>query len=298
MSSPSWKPHLAVLSANLFFGINFLLVKYVVPVPLAAITLNILRVCGAVILFWALFALNPSKPGVARQDLPRLLICALSGVVLNQILFVKGLSLTTTTHASLLILATPIVITFIAALVFKERITTVKIGGLLLGIAGASILILMRDQSHNASNMLLGDILVILNAVCYAFYLVWVRPLMHSYSAVHVIRWVFTIGMVFMVPYGWTEMINENWSAISPSQWIAIGTIVICGTFFAYLFNIYAVKKIGPSATGAYIYTQPVFGTILATLFAGEMYNVLHGLAAILIFTGVYLANFCANARE
>lgn len=115
---------------------------------------------------------------------------------------------------------------------------------------------------------------------------------MQEYSAIHVTRWVFTIGAFMMIPYGWSSFISTDWHAINTIQWGAISMIVICGTFLAYLFNIYGVKNIGPAATGAYIYTQPVFATTLAMIFIGESYSVLKFLAALLIFSGVYLANF------
>lgn len=298
MPSKVFKAHAAVLSANLFFGINFITVKYVVPAPIAPITLNILRVCGAVFLFWLLYAIKPSKAGIQKKDIPRFIICALTGVAINQILFIKGLSLTTTTHASLLILGTPIAIIFIASVLLREKITGVKMLGLLLGVCGAAILILLKEQSHQAANIALGDLLVIVNAISYAFYLVLVRPLMQQYSAIHVTRWIFTIGACMMIPYGWTSFAATHWQGVTEMQWTAISMVVLCGTFLAYLFNIYGVKNIGPSATGAYIYTQPVFATILAVALAGESYSLPKFIAAILIFSGVYLANFYKPAPE
>ncbi len=292
MPSKVFKAHAAVLAANVFFGINFLTVKYVVPSPLAPITLNILRVSGALFLFWLLYAIKPNKASIQRKHIPRFITCAITGVAINQILFIKGLSLTSTTHASLLILGTPIAIIFIAALVLNEKITVLKMIGLSMGIAGATILILLKENSKQASDVITGDILIILNAISYALYLVLVRPLMQEYSAIHVTRWVFTIGACMMIPYGWSSFNSTEWQAISAIQWGAISIVVICGTFLAYLFNIYGVKNIGPSATGAYIYTQPIFATTLAIFFAGESYSVLKFVAALLIFSGVYLANF------
>lgn len=196
------KAHIAVLLANIFFGINYITIKSIVPEKLSAPSLNVCRVGGSCILFWVLFLLKPSKPGIKKKDTPLFVLCAVLGVALNQALFVKGLSLTSSIHASLLGLVTPILIIFIAAWLLKEKITILKIIGVFIGINGAAILILMKDLSHTASNIFLGDVLVILNAVTYAFYLVIVRPLMTRYSAIHVIRWVFTFGLFFMIPYG------------------------------------------------------------------------------------------------
>ena len=284
--------HLAVLGANLFFGINFTTVKYIVPQRTEPLALNVMRVGGSVILFWLLYILKPTRAGIDKKDIPRFFICALSGVALNQVLFIKGLSLSTPIHASLLILITPIVITFISAWLLKEKITALKITGLLLGIAGAVILITMKDSSQHATNIVSGDLLMALNAICYAFYLVLVRPLMHKYSPVHVIRWVFTIGAFIIIPYGWNSFVATDFAAFNTSHRLTLAFIVAGGTFFAYLFNIYGVNVIGPSATGAYIYTQPFFAATIAIIFLGEQYDWLKFLSAVLIFSGVYLANF------
>lgn len=290
--SKKLEAHAAVLLANIFFAINYLTIKNIVPGKLTAPALNVARVIGSVILFWCLYLMKPSKPGIQKKDIPLFFLCAVTGVVLNQILFVKGLSLTSSIHASLLALVTPILIIFIAAWILKERLTWLKITGVVLGVSGAIILILMKDISHTATNIVLGDVLVILNAISYAFFFVLVKPLMEKYSPVHVIRWVFTIGMLFMVPYGWNSFISTNWHSFQITDWACFIFVISGATFFAYLFNIYGVSVIGASATGSYIYTQPVFTAIIAMIFTGETYDGIKLLAAVLIFSGVYLANY------
>ena len=150
----------------------------------------------------------------------------------------------------------------------------------------------MKDVSHTASNIVLGDVLVVLNAMAYAFYLVLVRPLMQVYSPVHVIRWVFTIAMVFMVPYCWNDFAITPWQSFTTGNWVCLFFVVSGATFFAYLFNIYGIAVIGASATGSYIYTQPVFAAIIAMVFIGETYDWIKLFAAILIFSGVYMVNY------
>jgi drug/metabolite transporter (DMT)-like permease len=216
----------------------------------------------------------------------------LTGVTLNQILFVKGLSLTSAIHASLLALVTPDPYYLFCRMVPKRKIDLAKDRRHCMGIGGAVILILMKDVSHTATNIVLGDVLVILNAVSYAFYFVFVKPLMRKYSAIHIIRWVFTIGLLFMLPYGWTSLKTTAWETFQFMHWLTVAFIIICATFLAYLCNIFGVSAIGASATGSYIYTQPVFTAILAIIFTGETLDWLKLLAAVLIFCGVYLANF------
>ena len=95
-----------------------------------------------------------------------------------------------------------------------------------------------------------------------------------------------------MLPYGYHSVITTNWQSFSNLDWIYFVFVIIGATFFAYLFNIFGVAVIGASATGSYIYTQPVFAAIIAIIFTGEKYDWIKLVATILIFSGVYLANY------
>ncbi|MEI6264749.1 MAG: DMT family transporter [Sphingobacteriia bacterium] len=286
------KAYAAAIGANFIFGSSYAVVKYITPGFIHPFALNFVRVTVSIILFWILFLFKPGKTRIDQKDIPRFLLCGLTGVTINQIFFIKGLSLTTAIHSSLLSLATPIFITIIAAWLLREGFNVAKAAGLVLGISGAAILILMKDNSKASSNMLIGDLFILINAISYAFYLVLVRPLMAKYSGIQVLRWVFTIGAIGIIPFGLPHFLETNWSTFEASHLIALAYIAIATTFIAYLLTVYAISAIGSSSTGAFIYTQPVFAAVVATIFAGEHFTLSKAIAALLIFTGVYLVNF------
>jgi drug/metabolite transporter (DMT)-like permease len=288
----NFKAHAAVLTANLIFGANYAIVKFVTPAFMHPFAINFVRVLVSLLLFWSLRFFKSGDWGIQKKDIPRFFICGVTGVLINQLFFIKGLSLTTSIHSSLLSLCTPIFITIIAVWLIHEKLTGFKMIGLALGITGALLLIIIKDHHQSGSNILLGDILVIINAISYAFYLVMVRPLMTTYSPLHVLRWVFTFGGLVMLPICLPDFMSTNWQHFGTIQWVALVFIAIGATFFAYLFNVYGIARIGASATGAYIYTQPVFAAIIAMVFAGEQLNWIKVFATILIFSGVYLTNF------
>lgn len=285
------KAHIAALAANIIFGANFSLVKFITPEYIKPYALNVARVVVSVVFFWALYLMRPSSAGIRRKDVGRFIICAATGVAINQILFIKGLSLTTSIHASLLSLASPIFIVLIAAWLLREGLGKKRIIGMLTGIAGAAVLILGRGTEGKGENILLGDVLVLINAVSYAFYMVLVRPLMKNYTPVHVIRWVFTIGAFIVIPVGWTEIGDVRWDALPATVWVSLAFVTIAGTFFAYLFNVYSIRHIGASVTGNYIYTQPLFAATIAMLFLGEVFTWQKAAAGLLIFAGVMMVN-------
>ncbi len=291
MTTETKKAHWAVLGANLLFGINFSVVKFVSPEFVKPFGLNFIRVSTAVLLFWLLYLLKPLKAGIDKKDIPRFILCAISGIAINQLMFIKGMTLTTPIHGALLILVTPVFILLIAFAFRSESITWLKLLGLLLGIGGASLLILSKETSGIGSNMLLGDLLVTVNAISYAFYFILVKPLMKKYAPLHVIRWVFTFGFLIITPFCFGEFLEIDWHTFQLAQYAGVFFIVIGATFFTYLFTVYGLQHLSPSAAGSYIYLQPVFSAIVSTLFFNEVLSVSKLIAAALIFTGVYLVN-------
>lgn len=284
--------HLALVFTNLFFAINLTAVKHLTNPGLAKpFGINVVRVVVSVLLFWILYLLNPVKIKIEKADRMRLFLCAVTGIGINQLFFLKGLSLTYPIHAALLLLITPILIVFIAAWILKERLGLLKVTGLALGISGALVLVLAKDNSGNASNVLLGDLFIIINAISYTVYFIIVKPLMLKYDPIVILRWIFTIGMFLILPFGWAEFVQIPWAVYTAVDYTSMGLIVIAGTFLAYLFNLYGIKNLGASIAGFYIYTQPVFAALIAMLFLHEQLAMYKILAALLIFSGVYLVN-------
>jgi drug/metabolite transporter (DMT)-like permease len=188
-------------------------------------------------------------------------------------------------------LITPILIIIIAASFLNEKWTLLKLSGLILGITGACILLSTKEITGNARNAFLGDVLIISNAVAYAIFFVLVKPLMKTYPPITVIRLIFTIGFFMMLPFCWREFNDVPWHSFTPVAWGTLCSIVIAGTFLAYLFNVYGIKMLGASTAGTYIYSQPFFAAAIAAIFLGEQLTTAKIVAAGFIFLGVYLSN-------
>ena len=163
--------------------------------------------------------------------------------------------------------------------------------GLVTGIAGAILLITSKESTGTGDNIILGDILIALNAISYTFYFILVKPLMQVYPPLHVVRWVFTFGFLMILPFCWNQFSEIEWSAFNFSHVAALSFIVVCGTFLAYAFNVFGIRHLGAGITGAYIYTQPVFAAIIAIAFLHEEFTVEKMIAGILIFGGVFMVS-------
>src|ERR1039457_5321695 len=117
------KAHLALFLAQVLYAASFPIAKIVMEtIPYSALV--ILRVAGAVILFWASSLFIQEK--VERKDFFRLFLLGIFGVAVNQSLFLKGLHLTSPIDAAIMMITTPILVLIIAGLIIREKITMLK----------------------------------------------------------------------------------------------------------------------------------------------------------------------------
>jgi drug/metabolite transporter (DMT)-like permease len=267
------------------------MIKYVSPSLVGPYGLNVLRVSISLCLFWLIWTIGKTEAGIKKEHLGRFVWCGFTGVAANQMLFIKGLTMTSTIHASLLMLCTPLLITLFAFWILKEKGSVLKFTGLVLGIGGALLLILSKEKEGNAASSLAGDLLIILNAIAYTIYFILVKPLMQVYPPLHVVRWAFTFGFILILPFGWMQFSTIQWQQFEWSHLASLSFIVMGGTFLAYFFNAYGIRHLGAGITGSYIYTQPVFTAVIATLFLQERFTFQKILAGVLIFSGVFLVS-------
>jgi drug/metabolite transporter (DMT)-like permease len=291
------KAHIAVLLTNLFFAVNYSFIKLISPALIKPFGLNVYRVGISLILFWMVWMFGKTAPGIKRKDIGRFILCGLTGIAINQMLFIKGLTMTSTVHASLLMLTTPLLITVFAFVILKEAVTLLKIAGLIMGVSGAALLIMAKESEVHASNYLFGDLLIFLNAISYSIYFILVKPLMQTYSPLHVVRWVFTLGFFMILLFGWFEADSVAFEQFKPNHFIYLAFIVLTGTFLAYYFTAYGLQHLGAGKTGAYIYTQPVFAFLFAAILLSETLSIQKIIAACLIFTGVYLVTLAKQKK-
>ncbi len=288
------KAHLSLFSANLIYGASFLIAKGVMPTKIGPSAFIFLRILGAGILFW--FIKSFIKEKIEKKDFLLLIVCGFLGTAANQMLFFHGLSLTSPIDASIIMTAAPVLVLVFSAFILKEKITSLKIIGIILGSIGAITLISYGNKSGGTSSTL-GNLFIFLNASSYALYLVLVKPLMKKYNPFTVISYVFLFGFIFILPFGIRDIIVTDFSAFTTNTYISIAFIIIGTTFLTYLFNIYALKYVSPSVNGSYIYLQPAISFILVIVYSTVLNDTKYAqdisfiklLSCVLVGVGVYL---------
>jgi drug/metabolite transporter (DMT)-like permease len=171
----------------------------------------------------------------------------------------------------------------------KEKIKSRKIFGILLGLLGTGFLILYGKSIGNATNASLGNFLVFINAVSYAIYLIVVKKLMDKYNAFTFVKWIYSFGLLMVLPFGWNEYQQIQWTVIPTYILWEIGFVVLFTTFFTYLFNLISMRELKPTTVAVFIYLQPLFATVFAMSLGKDELTWVKIVSAVLIFVGVYL---------
>jgi drug/metabolite transporter (DMT)-like permease len=288
------KAHIALLSANVIYGANYLIAIGVMPDKIGPSAFVFLRIFGAGLLFW--FIKTFIKEKVDKNDFPRLLLCGFLGVATNQLLFFHGLNLTSPIDASIIITAIPIVAVVFGYILLKEKITKNKLLGITVGGIGAVLLIAYGNESKRTSS-LLGNLFVFINAISFGLYLVLVKPLMKKYNSITIVSWVFLFGFICMFPFGIADIASTDFSAFTSQTYFAVAFVIIGPTFLANLFNIYALNYVSPSVNGSYIYLQPAISFIMVSIYAyilgyseyAQDINPVKITSCFLVLIGVYL---------
>ena len=279
--------HITLFTANLIYGINYTIAKDVMPDFIEPLGFIFLRVSGAVLLFWVCYRLFFYEK-VDKKDLLKLALCGLFGVAINQMLFFEGLNLTTPINAAVIMVSNPILVLLFGIFLATESFSTKKGIGVTLGALGAIVLITNGGQLSLNNEHFWGNIMVFINASSYAVYLVLVKPLMQKYKPITVISWVFLFGILFVIPFGWSDFQAIQWDTMPSSILWRVAFVVIGTTFLAYLFNIYGLKTLNPSTVSTYIYLQPVLASIVAIIASSDSLNITKIGSSILNIIGVY----------
>jgi drug/metabolite transporter (DMT)-like permease len=261
-----------------------------------SVALVAFRVAGAALAFILIGAIRGRVGRIQKRDWPLLVASSLLGVVLNQWLFVKGLSLTTVINATLLGTTIPIFTLLVSIALRTDRASLRRILGILLS-AGGVVYLIGPGSVEFSSATRLGDLLLVINSLCYGTYIAISKDLMTRYSALTVITWIFIVGGIATMPVGAMSISHVPLASVSATVWVAIAYIVVVPTVGAYYLNAWALGRVPPSTVAVYIYLQPLIAFSLAPLLLGEKLNWRTIVAASLIFAGVLVVTRRGRSR-
>ena len=223
-----------------------------------------------------------------RGDYWRFAGLSLFGVVLNQLFFIGGLSLTTASNTSLLAVMIPVFALAVGAIVGFEKLTFVKIAGIILAGIGVIILIDPRKASFS-SQTTIGDLCIVINCLAYGIYVATSKAAITRNGTFRSMMWVFIFASLVCIPLGAYSLSTIDIGAVETEIWLITIYIGIGATAAPYLLNAWALSKVNPSTVAVFVYLQPLIGFTLALLFLGERITTIFLISSALIFAGVFL---------
>jgi drug/metabolite transporter (DMT)-like permease len=241
---------------------------------------------GAVALLALALGLHGRAFWDVRRDLPQLLLASVLGVTANMLLYLEGLSRSSANEATLVMCLIPVFTFGIAALFGQEAWRPLRAVGILVALVGVSALFWAQQRSV-AREHLPGNLLMVLNTLCYAAYFVWARPLVRRHPPLVVIAWVFVLSLPAAAWIASRETMVP--AGADARAWGSLAFILVFPTVVAYLLNLFALARVSASTTAVFIYSQPVVTVLSSAALLGEPPTGGLLVACALVFLGIRL---------
>lgn len=302
MTRERLKGHALIFAANLIFGVNYPISKWLLAERLTPEFHTLARMVVACVSFWALSLFLP-KEKLSLKEIGVLFICSFCGVAGNQTLFIKGLSMTSPVDASVIASGTPIFVMALAAVILREPITWLKSAGVFVGAAGAVWLVLLSGAHGGsaAASSLAGNLCVFASCLIYAVYFVFSKPLSEKYQSVTMMKWMFLFAVLEVSPLTVPAMISSGKVFLAPIDGNAVAAMAYVffgATFLAYLLIPMAVRRIRPTTASMYNYVQPIVACVLAIVAAQDDFSWSKLFAALTVFAGVFMVTKSKARRD
>jgi drug/metabolite transporter (DMT)-like permease len=290
--------HLSMFGACAGWGLMAPIGKDAMTHGFDGITLVTFRVAGACLLFW-IASLFAKKEYVPLKDKLMFIGAALFGLLCNQCCYTMGLSITSPINASIVTTSMPIFAMILAALILKEPITGKKALGVLMGCSGALILIL-TSAAHADDRVgdIRGDLLCLFAQFSFALYLSLFNPLIRRYNVFTINKYMFSWGALMLLPFTFGHVSDVLAKPIPATTWWEAAYVVGVGTFLGYILTMIGQRTLRPTVVSVYNYVQPIVSVAASLLMGIGVLKVTHGLAVILVFSGVWLVTKSKSRKD
>ena len=284
---------LLVLGGVVIWAAGFSIAKYglreIEPLAFAAV-----RFLAAAVLIMVWVWIVEGKPAIRRDDWPWVVMVGLAQIGIYQLFFSVGLSQTTASNASLLDGTAPIWTAVFAAVFRKEDIARPQMMGILLSIAGLSIVVAGTGALMLGPESARGDIMILIAAILTGAAAVISKRLLQRYSPLRMMSISMVCGSLFLVPFAWQQTVTQEWGSVSLGAWLALLYSVVPAAVLAYVIYFKSIGEIGATRTAAYNSLMPPLAVVIAVVALGEYLTPAQILGAILVLCGVGLTRFSA----
>ena len=272
---------LAMLSVVVIWGVSHTVVKSTLSEMTPLVFSSIRHVGAAAILLVLAWSVERDL-SIARRDWGWILLLGVIGNVIDQILYVTGIGLTTASNASLLLSTSPVFVALMSAVSRTETIRSWNWVGILLSFAGI-VLVITGGQPDNAmvSQSLLGNLLVLASSVSWALYTVLSKRVTQRNSVLSATAWMMASAAPWFVLIAMRDLLAQDWAAVSLSGWMGLLYSATLAVSAAYVIWNVGVQRLGSARTSLYYYLVPVVAVMVAGAVLGETMEPLQVVGAL-----------------
>jgi drug/metabolite transporter (DMT)-like permease len=258
------------------------------------ISLAFWRWVVAVVVFLP-FALKPliSEWDILKKNMPYLSITSLLGItIFNTLIYFAGHT-TTAINLSLISITFPVFIVILSRFIFRELITLNKGIGIIL-VAGGVVLLITKGTLSKLLNIsfAIGDVWMLAAALIFAVYSILLKRKPEQLSIWAFQFSTFILGLIFLFPFFIWEYVTAPPVEFDTKTVSSILYVGIFASLSAFVLWNKAVMTVGPSKAGMIYYTLPLFSGFSAYLFLKEDIGIIHFYCALLIISGIFIANY------
>lgn len=300
MKEDKVRGHLAMLVATIAFGLNGPFSNALLIDGTLSPWLHMAcRFGTACILFWLASLVVPTGRRVEARDAWLLIGASLTGVLGNQGLFAFAISMTTPLRQSLMTTMGPIFTMLLAALFLKEPVTRKKVLGVLVGLSGVLLLMLTKGgDAGSGTRAIVGQLIALLATFSYTLYLTVFKRLIDKYSPLELMKWLFLISFLIVLPFSIGPAIEMPWREMDGTFFFQLGFIVLAATVLAYLMVPYAQRRLRPTVIAVYNYGNPVIATTAGLMMGLETFTVAKMVAGVLVILGVVIVTQSKSRQD
>jgi len=248
---------------------------------------------GGLILLLFLLILRPSLLRVKLTDLPYL---ALLGAILFAIFpvtFNVGLKFTEASRGALMLATLPFWSAWLARIAKSERLVLRQVGGIILTLSGVAVVLAERGLTwQGGSWALLGDLLMLLTAICGAFYGVLAQKMLKKYNPITVTTYAMVTGTCLLIPAAFVEGLSQALTKIDLQAASLILFLGIGGGALGYFLWTFALARLTPTQVAVYINLNPMVAAILGAALLAEKLTLVFIAGFVAVLIGVLLVNW------
>jgi len=281
---------LGVLVIMVFWAGNFIVVKEAIGI-LPPVGFTFLRYLLASATLLCLLRWREGGFTVPRGDLLRIAGLGVIGFGCYQILWPVALQSIPAGDSALLIAATPVLTALLAMATRADTPNPVKLFGAVVAFAGVAMVI-GAGQGLDLGASLLGDVLTLAAAGCWAIYTVFGATILRRHSPLVTTAWAVMSGTLFLAPIGIAQLATVDVATVSANLPAVILAIVYSGTLAAGVANVVifnAVKLLGPTRVTALQFLVPALAVVMAAIFLAEPIRPIQLVGGAVILAGVAL---------